>query len=84
MSERIFSDHRIVNTLTSSSQNGDFSRAVAAQAGIIPSVTGDPIILIVKKNVTILEKSYRLAEQSSRNNGTGRKKSYPRNSITFD
>ncbi len=52
---RIFSDHRIVNTLTSSSQNGDFSRAVAAQAGIIPSVTGDPIILIIKKNVTILK-----------------------------
>lgn len=51
---RIFSDHRIVNTLTSSSQNGDFSKAVASQAGIIPSVTGDPIILIIKKNVTIL------------------------------
>ena len=52
---RIFPEHRIVNTLTSSSQNGDFSRTVAAQAGIIPSVTGDPIILIVKKNVTILK-----------------------------
>ncbi|MDQ7838568.1 MAG: Z1 domain-containing protein [Thermodesulfobacteriota bacterium] len=52
---RIFSDHRIVNTLTSSSQNGDFSRAVAAQAGIIPSLTGDPIVLIMKKNVTILK-----------------------------
>lgn len=52
---RIFSDHRIVNTLTSSSQNGDFSRIVATQAGIIPSVTGDPIILIIKKNVTILK-----------------------------
>lgn len=52
---RIFYDHRIVNTLTSSNQNGDFSRAVAAQAGIIPSVTGDPIILVIKKNVTILK-----------------------------
>lgn len=52
---KIFSDHRIVNTLTSSSQNGDFRRVVAAQAGIIPSITGDPIILIIKKNVTILK-----------------------------
>ncbi len=52
---RIFSDHKTVNTLTSSSQNGDFSRKVAAQAGILPSVTGDPIILIVKKNVTVLK-----------------------------
>jgi hypothetical protein len=52
---RIFSDHKTVNTLTSSSQNGDFSRKVASQAGIIPSVTGDPIILIVKKNVTVLK-----------------------------
>lgn len=52
---KIFSDHRTVNTLTSSSQKGDFSRTVAGQAGIIPSATGDPIILIIKKNVTILK-----------------------------
>jgi len=52
---KIFLDHKTVNTLTSSSQGGDFSRRVAAQAGIIPSVTGDPIILIVKKNVTVLK-----------------------------
>jgi hypothetical protein len=51
----IFPDHRTINTLTSSSQKGDFSRVVAAQAGILPSLTGDPIILIVKKNVTILK-----------------------------
>jgi hypothetical protein len=52
---KIFSDHRTVNTLTSSSQTGDFSRIVAAQAGIIPSGTGDPIILVIKKNVKILK-----------------------------
>jgi hypothetical protein len=52
---RIYPDHRIVNTLTSSSQNGDFKRSVASQAGILPSVTGDPIILIIKKNVSIME-----------------------------
>ncbi len=52
---KIFSDHKIVNTLTSSSQTGDFNGKVAGQAGIIPSATGDPIILIVKKNVSILK-----------------------------
>ncbi len=52
---RMFSDHRVVNTLTSSAVDGDFKRAIANQAGIIPSVTGDPIILIIKKHVTILK-----------------------------
>ncbi|MFC1817482.1 Z1 domain-containing protein [Thermodesulfobacteriota bacterium] len=51
---RMFPNHRVVNTLTSSADKGDFRRAVANQAGIIPSLTGDPIILIVKKHVAIL------------------------------
>jgi len=51
-------NHKTVNTLTSSSGNGDFSRSVALQAGIIPSATGDPIILVIKKNVTILKNLY--------------------------
>lgn len=50
----LFSGHRVVNTLTSSSHDGDFKHTVAKQAGIIPSRTGDPIVLIVKKNVSIL------------------------------
>ena len=52
---KIFTDHHVVNTLTSSADKGDFKAAVARQAGIIPSNTGDPIILIVKKHVTILK-----------------------------
>ncbi len=52
---RMFSNHRVVNTLTSSAVDGDFKRVIANQAGIIPSKTGDPIILIVKKHVTILK-----------------------------
>ena len=52
---RMFPAHRIVNTLTSNAQNGDFRTAIANNAGITPSPTGDPIILIVKKNVTILK-----------------------------
>lgn len=47
-------NHRVVNTLTSSAEGGDFRTVIARNAGIIPSMTGDPIILIVKKNVTIL------------------------------
>jgi hypothetical protein len=53
---RIFMhDHRVVNTLTSSAEGGDFKTVIARNAGIIPSMTGDPIILIAKKNVTILK-----------------------------
>jgi len=51
----IFQDHHTVTTLTSSNQKGDFSKTIAMQVGTIPSVTGDPIILIVKKNVSILK-----------------------------
>lgn len=52
---RMFTQHRVVNTLTSSAVNGDFKTTIANQAGIIPSITGDPIILIVKKHVKILK-----------------------------
>ena len=55
---KIFPVHNTVNTLTSSNQKGDFSRAVANTVGILPSKTGDPIILIVKKNVPILKNLY--------------------------
>ncbi len=51
---RMFTSHRVVNTLTSSAANGDFKTATARVAGIIPSTTGDPIILIIKKHVSIL------------------------------
>ena len=47
-------DHGVVNTLTSNAQDGDFRTVIARNAGIIPSMTGDTIILVVKKNVTIL------------------------------
>lgn len=48
------SSHHLVNTLTSSNPQGDFKRQIASQAGILPSQTGDPIVLIIKKNVTVL------------------------------
>ncbi len=50
----IFKDHNPVYTLTSSSQKGDFNRLVATQSGIFPAKEGAPIILVIKKNVSIL------------------------------
>lgn len=50
----IFRDHKAVYSLTSSSEKGDFNRIVASQSGIPLSREGPPIILVIKKNVTIL------------------------------
>ncbi len=70
---RMFPSHRVVNTLTSSADNGDFRSAVANVAGIIPSTTGDPIILIVKKNVTILRNLITWATNLGVPDGHGRR-----------
>lgn len=51
----MFSDHKIAQTLTSSNDRGDFKKSVAEQAGIIPSADGSPIILVIKKHVSILK-----------------------------
>lgn len=50
----LFEKHNSVFTLTSSSENGDFNRRVAAQVGIFPDKKNPPIILVIKKNVSIL------------------------------
>ena len=52
------SNHKIVNTLTSSSNDGDFNSRVTAQAGMIPSNSGDPIILVIKKHTKIMQNLY--------------------------
>lgn len=49
-----FLGHRPVYTLTHSGEDGDFKQEISGRAGIIPTVEGPPIILIVKKNVSIL------------------------------
>ena len=67
------SNHRVVNTLTSSAQNGDFRTSVARQAGIIPSMTGDPIILVAKKNATILRNIIEWATSLGVPNRSGRR-----------
>lgn len=48
-------NHGVVYSLTSSSQRGDFNKQIASQVGIFPSTEGSPIILIIKKNVSILK-----------------------------
>lgn len=50
----LFRDHHIVYTLTSSDERGDFSKVIASQSGIPLSKDGPPIILVIKKNVSIL------------------------------
>jgi hypothetical protein len=50
----MFQEHNPVYTLTSSNQKGDFSKSVANQSGIFPDKNGAPIILVIKKNVSIL------------------------------
>ncbi len=50
-----YKNHNIVNTLTSSSQKGDFKANIANQVGLIPSSTGDPIIMIIKKHHIIIK-----------------------------
>jgi hypothetical protein len=61
-----------VHTLTDSSEKGDFKLAVAKQAHVMVGGT-DPILLVVKKNKTILDNLIKwatfLAEQQDRDSG---------------
>lgn len=47
-------DHKQVITLTHSGEDGDFRQDIRTRAGIMPSVDGPPMILIIKKNVSIM------------------------------
>jgi len=51
----MFRDHAVAQTLTSSSESGDFRKRIAEQAGIIPTPDGPPILMIIKKHVSILK-----------------------------
>ncbi len=53
---RLFNDdHKTVYTLTSSNEKGDFKTRIAKQSGIFPSKDAPPIILVIKKHVSILK-----------------------------
>jgi len=43
-----------VHSLTSSDDNGDFNKKVASQVGVIPG-GNDPVILVIKKNKSVLK-----------------------------
>lgn len=71
---RAFPDHKIVYTLTSSNEMGDFKTAIAKQSGIFPSNDGPPIILIIKKNVSILRNLIKWTQSIiSKTDQTGRR-----------
>lgn len=50
----------IVNSATSSSNKGDFSKKIADQFGVTPG-GGDPLLFVVKKNKSVLQNLYRWA-----------------------
>ncbi|BAZ27267.1 endonuclease [Kalymmatonema gypsitolerans NIES-4073] len=50
----------VVNSATSSANNGDFNRTVAKQYGVIPGGQ-DPLLLVVKKNKSILTNLFKWA-----------------------
>jgi hypothetical protein len=50
----MFEKHNPVFTLTSSNETGDFNKSIAVRVGVFPNKNGAPIILIIKKNVSIL------------------------------
>lgn len=54
----MFPDHRAPNTATNSNENGDFNRKVISHVGMVPNPEGQPILLVIKKNVSILKNLY--------------------------
>lgn len=62
----------VANTLTSSLESGDFRRAVADNAGVIPG--NDPLVLVVKKNGSVLDNLYAwaVAVVGNRDQASGR------------
>ena len=49
---KIPGDRLVIHSLTSSAENGDFSKGVAEQIGVM--LGGDPVVLVVKKNSALL------------------------------
>ena len=50
-------EYLVAHSLTSSADNGDFKKAVARTVGVVPG-GNDPVLLVVKKNKTILKHLY--------------------------
>ena len=65
-------DEPIAHSLTGSAENGDFNRTVANQVNVIPGGK-DPVILVVKKNRSILRNLHQwLSSRTVKDPGDGR------------
>lgn len=71
-----FFQHPVVHYVTTSNENGDFSRAHANQVGLNPAGS-DPIILIIKKNVSIIRNLHNWADRMGRIDGQDKIKNIP-------
>ncbi|ADN36913.1 Putative endonuclease, Z1 domain protein [Methanolacinia petrolearia DSM 11571] len=63
-----------VHSLTSSADNGDFNRRVASQVGVLPGGK-DPVILVVKKQISVLNNliNWAISVRGQEDPSTGKK-----------
>jgi len=61
----------VAHSLTGSAQNGDFSRTIANNVNVVPG-GNDPVILVVKKNKSILRNLHQWLSMRAQRDGDGR------------
>lgn len=63
-----------VHSLTSNADNGDFNKKVAIQVGVVPG-GGDPVLLVVKKNKSVLSNllNWAVSVRGEKDTETGKK-----------
>ena len=68
----ILSEKRLIaHSLTSSADNGDFTRNIASQIGV--QLGGDPVLLVVKKNGSVLNNLLKYVQSIAATDADGRK-----------
>ena len=70
---KMFLDHGNIHTLTSSDEKGDFNIKMARQTGFWPDKSGTPIVMVIKKNVSILKHVHRWASHHGKVDENGQK-----------
>ena len=70
---RFQQDEPVAHSLTGSAENGDFNRTVANQIGVIPG-GNDPVIVVIKKNKSILENLRQWLSLRAQESADGRQK----------
>ena len=69
---RIPSEKRLIaHSLTSSADNGDFTRNIASQIGV--QLGGDPVLLVIKKNGSVLNNLLKYVQSIATADADGRK-----------